>query len=72
MSCGDEAENGIETVVAGEAFEVCEAGVQRRENELDEAVRTRQAWNLQIIHTWKTMYFIVVVSRHYFFWRHFR
>ena len=33
----DEAENGVGTVVAGEAVEVCEAGLQRRENELDEA-----------------------------------
>ena len=35
----DEAENGVETVVAVEAVEVCEAGLQRRENELDEAQR---------------------------------
>ena len=32
-----EAENGVGTVVAVEAVEVCEAGLQRRENELDEA-----------------------------------
>ena len=33
----DEAQNRVETVVAVEAVEVCEAGLQRRENELDEA-----------------------------------
>ena len=28
---------------------------------------TRQAWNSQVIHTWKIMHFIVVVSRQHFF-----
>ena len=37
VSEADEAENGVGTVVAVEAVEVCEAGLQRRENELDEA-----------------------------------
>ena len=37
VSEADEAENGVETVVAVEAVEVCEAGLQRRENEPDEA-----------------------------------
>ena len=37
VSEADEAENGVGTVVAVEAVEVCEAGLQLRENEPDEA-----------------------------------